>query len=92
VTIQAVEAAQATCPGFCEAHLPADGGPVHISSEQVVELAEGNRAYVSLEQAPGQPVAVRLQGAADTPMSPTQAQQLIDALADLVLQASGGAA
>jgi hypothetical protein len=54
-------------------------GTVHISVDQTVVATSGpERAeiYVSLEQAPGEPAAVRVQGAGDTPMSPAQALQL----------------
>lgn len=76
----AAQTAASTCPRDlpgCAAHLPTiGGGPVHISAEHRIPLGEGHVAYVSREQAPGQPPAVRMQGAGDTPMLPAQALQL----------------
>lgn len=37
---------------------------------------ERTEVYVGLEQALGEPVAIRVQGAGDTPMTPAQALQL----------------
>lgn len=72
------------CPSFCVGHLEGDDGQVHISADRVIPVSvPGERdgeVYVSTEQTPGQPAAVRLQGAADRPMSPAQALELARAL------------
>lgn len=79
MNIFAAEAAQSTCadglPG-CAAHLD---GVTHLSVERTIvatAAAERHEIYVGRELAPGQPPAVRLQGAADAPMAPEQALQL----------------
>lgn len=72
--ILAAQAAQSTCPAWCKGHIPS-----HISAEQTVIATDGperHTLYVSLEQGLGDPPAVRLQGAADAPMSPAQAVEL----------------
>lgn len=69
------------CPAWCAGHLI---GEVCIGADQVIPVSVPGEAdgelYVSTEQAPGQPAAVRLQGAADRPMSPAQALELAQAL------------
>lgn len=69
------------CPAWCAGHLI---GEVHISADQIIPVsAPGERdgeVYVSTEQTPGQPAAVRLSGASDRPMSPAQALELAQAL------------
>jgi hypothetical protein len=68
------------CPTWCAGHL---FGDVHISTDRAIETSSGperGEVYVSAEQEPGQPAAVRLQGAADRPMTPAQALELAQAL------------
>jgi hypothetical protein len=81
MNILAAEAAQSTCPPWCEGH---SFGQVHISPDQVIPVSvPGERdgeIYVSTEQTPGQAAAVRLSGAADRPMTPAQALELAQAL------------
>jgi hypothetical protein len=79
---------------FCAAHLPTVDGTdvVHISPERAVELGEGARALVSVEQAPDEPVAVRLEVTYDATMTPAQALQLAHVLTVSAFAAvSGGA-
>jgi hypothetical protein len=59
--------------------VPSDDGVVHISAERVVVLIQGpemHEVYVSLEQVDRLAPAVRIQGAADAPMTPLQALEL----------------
>lgn len=68
------------CPAWCEGHLY---GQVHISADQIIKTSAGcesGEVYVSTEQTPGRPAAVRLSGASDRPMSPAQALELAQAL------------
>lgn len=79
-TILADQPAVSQCPQWCEGHL---AGDVHISTDQVIKTSVGSETgevYVSVEQTPGQPAAVRLSGAADRPMTPAQALELAQAL------------
>lgn len=76
MTIFAAENAASTCPAWCQGHIPS-----HISAEQLVVATSGperHDVYVSLEQEdePGSVPAVRIEGAANTPMTPAQAVQL----------------
>jgi hypothetical protein len=66
-------------PGWCAGDINLDESDVHISVDETIELASGrerHEVYVSLEQAPDAPAAVRLQGAGDVPMSPAHAVRL----------------
>jgi hypothetical protein len=89
--ILAAQTAASTCPPGCAGHLHGD---VHISVDQVIPTSAGTEraeVYVSLEQAPGQPPAVRVQNAGDTPMQPAEALQFAFALISHALQAGSWA-
>jgi hypothetical protein len=70
------------CPPWCAGHVPTDGAsPVHISTDLAYTVTspcgrESTELYVSVEQGPGQPAGVRLQGAGDAPMTADEALHL----------------
>lgn len=81
------------CPRWCAGHLPGDDGPTHISADKVIKTDAGGErgeVYVSVEQAPTEAAAIRLQGAADQPMSPAQALELAQALTAAAFAAVAG--
>lgn len=82
----------AWCVTECPGETPAE--TLHISAEHRVTAAvpgyhETHDVSVSLETYPGQAPAVRLQGAADAPMSPSQALELAHQLVLAARQAAG---
>jgi hypothetical protein len=94
MNILSAQTAASTCPPGCAGHVPGDAGEVHISVEQTIPTSAGverSEVYVSLEQALGQPPAVRLQGAGDTPMQPAEALQLAFALISHAIQSGSWA-
>jgi hypothetical protein len=77
------------CLPWCAGHLPNDDGVVHISREHIVPTiapdgSEPAELYVSIEQVGDEPPAIRLEGAASTPMGLAQALHLTTVIQALV--------
>jgi hypothetical protein len=81
-------------PAWATAQLPTDDGALHVGQGRTLDVhapdgSDAGRLYAALEQVGQGDPAIRLQGAADQPLTLAQAWRQAAILQDLVLHALG---